>query len=96
MSQVTLVSKQSRPLRPLVEAALANELRLLQAAIRRTEQRLQEFEQAYQLSTNEFVRRFEKDEFEETLDFIDWIGEHRLLARLREKAETLQGLEFAN
>ena len=96
MTYVTLVSKRSRPLKPLVEAALANELRLLQAAIRRTEQRLQEFEEAYQLSTSEFVRRFENDELEETLDFIDWIGEYHLLARLREKVETLQGLEFAN
>jgi hypothetical protein len=96
MTYLTLVSKQSRPLRPLVEAALANELRLLQAAIRRTERQLQEFEATYQLATDEFVRRFENDEFEETLDFVDWIGEYRLLARLREKAETLQGLEFAN
>lgn len=96
MTYLTLVSKQSRPLRPLVEAALAKELRLLQAAIRRTEQRLQQFETTYQLATDEFVRRFENDELEETLDFVDWIGEYRLLVRLREKAETLQGLEFAN
>jgi len=96
MNQLTLVSKQSRSLKPLVEAALANELRLLQAAIRRTEQRLEEFEATYKLSTDEFVRHFEEDELEETLNFVDWIGEYRLVNRLREKAKTLQGLEFAN
>lgn len=33
MAELTLISKQSHPLRPLVEAALANELRLVMAVI---------------------------------------------------------------
>jgi hypothetical protein len=40
--------------------------------------------------------RFENDELEETLEFIDWVGEYRLLAHLREKAETFQGIEIEN
>lgn len=96
MTELTLVSTRQQPLKPLVEAALANELRLLEAAIRRTEQRLREFEAEYQLTTDEFIRRFENDEFEETLEFAEWIGEYRLLKRLREKADTLRGIEFAN
>ena len=80
----------------LVEAALANELRLLEAGIRRTEQRLHEFEAKYQLPSAEFIHRFENDEFEETLELAEWIGENRLLERLREKADTLKGIEFAN
>lgn len=96
MSELTLVSADQRPLRPLVEAALANELRLLEAGIQRTEQRLREFEAEHEMSTQEFIRRFEADEFEETLESAEWIGEYRLLVRLREKADTLRGIEFAN
>ncbi len=96
MTELTLISTAQRPLRPLVEAALANELRLLEAGIRRTEQRLYEFEAKYQLPTAEFIRRFENDEFEGTLELAEWIGENRLLERLREKADTLKGIEFAN
>jgi len=96
MTELKLVSPHQHPLKPLVEAALANELRLLEAGIRRTEQRVQEFETKYQLSTDEFIPRFENDEFEETLEFSEWVGEHRLLTRLREKAEILRGIEFAN
>jgi hypothetical protein len=95
MTELTLISTAQRPLRPLVEAALANELRLLEAGIRRTEQRLHKFEAKYQLPSAEFIRRFENDEFEETLEFAEWIGENRLLERLREKADTLKGIEFA-
>jgi hypothetical protein len=96
MSAVTLVSPTERPLRSLVEAALHNELRLLQAGIRRTEQRLKAFEVQYDLSSDEFLRRYENDELSETLDLAEWVGEIRLLERLREKANTLQEIRFAN
>lgn len=96
MTELTLISTHQRPLKSLVEAALANELRLLQAGVQRTEQRLDEFEAKYQLSTSEFIRRYEADEFEETLDFAEWIGEYRLLEKLLEKIDVLQGIQFAN
>lgn len=96
MPALTLTSSCHRPLRPLVEAALENELRLLQAGIQRTEDRLQAFEAEYDLSTQEFLRRYENDELPETLAFAEWVGEHRLLERLREKAETLQEIRFAD
>ena len=96
MAELTLISPRQRSLRPLVEAALQNELRLLQAGIQRTEQRLQGFETKYGLSSTEFLRRYENDELQETLEFIEWVGECRLLERLREKADTLRGMQFAN
>ena len=96
MAALTLTSPRPRPLRPLVEAALTNELRLVQAGIRRTEQRLRAFETQHGLSSREFLRRYENDELPETLDFAEWVGECRLLERLREKADTLQEIRFAN
>jgi hypothetical protein len=50
----------------------------------------------YDLSSAEFIRRYEQDELEETLQFAEWIGEYRLLERLREKADILQEVQFAN
>ena len=96
MSTLTLTSSRQHPLRPLVEAAIQNELRLLEAGIRRTENRLQDFEEKHGLDTQEFFQRYESDELPETLEFTEWIGEYRLLKRLREKAETLQEIRFAN
>lgn len=96
MATLTLVSSRNHPLQPLVEAALAKELNSLEAAIQRTEQRLSEFEQKYQMSTAEFLVRYENDELAETLEFAEWTGEHRLLARLHEKAETVREIQFAH
>ena len=96
MMALTLTSSGRHPLQPLVEAAIHNELRLLQAGIQRTEQNLHNFETQYKLTTQEFLRRFENNELEETLDFIEWVGEYRMLERLNEKAETLREIRFAN
>ena len=96
MAELTLVSPSQRPLQPLVEGALQNELRLLEAGIRRSEQRLQEFEARYGLSTTDFVERYENDALEETLEFAEWIGEFRLKGRLLEKADMLRAIRFAN
>jgi hypothetical protein len=96
MAELTLVSPFGRQLRPLVEAAIQNELRLLAAGIRRTQQRLRAFEQQYGLATTEFLAQYEDDQLEETLDFDEWIGEWRMLERLQDNAATLRGIEFAN
>jgi hypothetical protein len=96
MTELRLVSTRKHQVRPLVEAALANELRLMEVGIRRTEQRLLKFEQKYHLGTQHFIARYENDEMEETMDFDEWVGEFRLLARLREKADTLKDIRFAS
>ena len=96
MEELTLISSFQRPLRPLVEAALQNELRLLQVNIKRTEQNLSKFEARFGLSTTEFIQRFENDELPETLDYVEWVGEYRLLIRLLEKTEALREIRFAN
>ena len=94
MASLTLISPSQQSLRPLVEAALQNELRLLQVGKKRTEGRLADFERKYNLSSVEFLRRYENDELAETLDFDEWVGEYRLLCRLREKEKTLQEIRF--
>ncbi len=96
MTALTLTSSRQRPIRALVEAALKNELRLVQAGVKRTQQRLHAFETQYRLSTEEFLRRYERDELAETLDFAEWVGESRLLERLNEKAHTLEDIRIAN
>ena len=46
--------------------------------------------------TQDFISRYENDEFKEIMDFVEWIGESRLLQCVREKAETIRDIRFAN
>jgi hypothetical protein len=96
MVELKLVSNRKSNLKLLVKAALDNELRLLEAGIRQTEQRLQKFEEKYQLNTEKFISRYENDEMKETLEATEWIGEFRMWKRLKEKIEALKDVQFAN
>jgi hypothetical protein len=96
MAELTLISKHKRSLKPLVQAALENEIRLLAAGVNKSERRLGEFEEHYHLSTEEFLRKYENDELDETLELDEWVGEYRLAERLREKVDTLKGVKFAD
>jgi hypothetical protein len=96
MTELKLISKHSGSLKPLIAGAIAEALRSTDDGIRRTEQRIREFEEKYQLSTSDFLHRYENDACEETLDFDEWIGESLMLQRLQERAEQLRGIEFAN
>jgi hypothetical protein len=94
MTDIRLVSKGGRELKPLVEAALANELRLIEAGMNQTKNAIRAFERKYQMATKDFLSRYENDEIEEDMDFVEWIGEVRLMERLQEKAETLKDIRF--
>lgn len=96
MTTLTLRSSTNAPLKPIIEAAIGAEQRLLEIAIRQTERRLAEFEQKYKMTTAEFLRRYTNDEFTETLELDEWIGESRLLTRLREKEAALRGIEIGD
>jgi hypothetical protein len=67
----------------LIEDAITEVLRTAEAGIQRTEQWLQTFEQKYQLSTQDFLNRYENDDFPEILYFNEWIGEFLMLQRLK-------------
>lgn len=96
MSELVLSTSHSYPLRELVQAALETQQRVLQAGIHRTEERLNAFEAHYSLPSAEFARRYEADEFGESLDFAEWIGEMRLLERMQQKLAVLKDISIAN
>ncbi len=93
---LTLTTSSQTTLRPLIEAAIRNELRVLHAGIRRTQQRLANFETQYGMETHEFLRRYHHDEITETLETIEWLGETKMLARLQEDEAALREVRFAD
>ncbi len=96
MTTLTLTSTGNGSLRPLVEVALDNEASVLEVGIRKTQWRLHQFESQYNLSTDEFLAKFQVGEIEETLEFDEWIGEGRMLQHLQDKLALLRSLQIAD
>ena len=71
-------------------------LQEIEKSILQTQQKLQGFEEKYQLSTEEFINRFENDQLEHQLnmDFDEWMGEAWMLNKLQSKYKELQEIEL--
>jgi hypothetical protein len=92
--QITVTTEAQIALKPLIESALRSELRLLELSLQRTAQRLRAFEAQYGLISEEFERRFNAGEIEESLDFIEWAGELKTYRLLEAQHQALQGVRL--
>ncbi len=80
--QLTITTRDKSRLKPLVESAIEREKEMLGLGIRRTKERLAEFEERYHMSSAEFERCLNAGELPETVEASDWrmeIGMLRLL-----------------
>jgi len=96
MTELTLISPSVTSIKPLVEAALHNEVCLLEAGLRQTQHRLHQFEEQYAMATDEFIKKQADNGIQETLETIEWLGEYRMVQRIQEKIDALKGIQFAN
>ncbi|MFP4009889.1 MAG: hypothetical protein ACLFV6_18100 [Spirulinaceae cyanobacterium] len=53
--------------------------------IAKIEQKLQDFEQKYQMQSEEFYRRFQAGELGDSMDFFEWNTYHEMLANAKVK-----------
>lgn len=90
LERVSIRTETSAVLRPLVRTALQHESDRLAHSIKRTHARLETFERQFGMRSEDFERRFEANELNETLDFIDWLMEIQALRLLDEQRKALQ------
>lgn len=94
MPELKIKCQHPESLKNTIENMISDRVKSLKEGIAETKKRLLEFEEKYQLPTQEFLLRYENDEFEETLELDEWIGEALMLKRLEEKIEKLADIEF--
>ena len=90
LQQVTIETPNAKRLKPLIRSVIENAVYDVESGVKKTRAKLEAFEKQYNLSTVEFERRFKPGDLEETLDFIDWQGETKMLALLEEKKTTFK------
>jgi hypothetical protein len=91
LSQVTVTTESPSVLKPLLRIAIQNEARALSQGIKRTRERLAAFEKQYGMTSDEFERRYVSAEIAESLEFIEWLGEIKMLRLLHEQKSALDG-----
>ena len=90
LQQITIQTSDIERFKPLLETALDREAKLLEYSIQRTREALAPFEDRYKMSTDEFERKFNTREIEETLDFLDWWMEVEALRHLEAQRNAIK------
>jgi hypothetical protein len=96
VTTLTITMEHDVGAKALVRAALDNEVRLLEAAIRRTKSRICSFEERFETGTADFLAKYEAGDVQETLEDDEWIGEYRTMERLQDSRNALREARLAD
>lgn len=90
LQQMIITTEDRQLMEPLLRSALEHEKRVLALGIERTRDRLAEFELQYEMSSEEFARKLDFLELDESIDFTDWRMELGMLELLERQYRTLR------
>ena len=94
LQQLTIKTPDKKALKPLLESAIANEKKMLQLGLARTEKRLAEFEREFGMSSTEFAERLNAGELQETEAFTEWRMEMGMMKLLESQYQALQNAQL--
>lgn len=89
LQEIVIKSNAEEPIKPLVESAIRNQLKSLQHGIKRTKERIADFEEKAGMSSADFEKKLSDGSVEETLETIDWNMELAALRLLEAQYQSL-------
>ena len=90
LQEITIQTTDLEQFKSVLQTALERETKLLEYSIQRTHEALAPFEQLYNMTTDEFERKFNAREIEETIDFLDWWMEVEALRHLEARRNLIK------
>ena len=89
LQEIVIKSNAEEPIKPLVESAIRNQLKSLQHGIKRTKERIADFEKKGGMTSADFEKKLSDGGIEETLETIDWNMELAALRLLEGQYQSL-------
>lgn len=97
MTELTIKSDQAEAVKSELQSALDGQRRMIQDSIKRTETNLMAFEEKYGFNTSELLRRESDGSLnDDNLELIEWVGEVKVLERLRSELELLKEIRICS
>jgi hypothetical protein len=78
----------------IVSNGLLEERKKIEYALNKTNGNIKNWETKYKLSSEKFMRRFQKNEIEENSDTFEWWAELKVLKELEEKLSIVNNIEI--
>lgn len=94
LQEIVIKSNAEKPIKPLVETAIRNQLKALQHGIARTKERVAEFEKRAGITSADFEAKLKSGKIEETIETIDWNMELAALRLLEGQYQSLSEVKI--
>lgn len=93
IQEVIVRTNAHEDFKPLVVAAIRNQMKVLQESIDLSRKRIAEFESRTGMSSDEFERKLKEQEITDSLDYFDWTMELASLHLLERQYQYLNEAE---
>jgi hypothetical protein len=81
-------------LKKIVSNGISEERKKIVYALEKTFGIIKSFEGKYKMTSEEFLKRFQKDEIEESGDLFEWWAELKVTKELEEQLQLVEGIEI--
>ncbi len=92
MTQLIVKSPSASQVRPLIQAALDHEIRLLKIGSEKTKRRLADFEKQFSMKSEQFYQEFQAGNMGDEMEQIKWAGEYETLLQLQSDYGEIRGI----
>lgn len=94
MAEIRLKTDDPQAAIGIVHEALEKEAARLTYSLQVAERRLVSFENKYNIPSEEFINEWSSEDLEGgDMEYVEWAGEVKLASRLKERLETLKGIQ---
>ena len=93
MTQVIVKSPSASHVKPLIQAALDHEIRVLKIGLQKTKRNLLHFEQRFGMNSQQFYQEFQAGTLGDEMDYMKWAGEYETLLQLQEDYAEIQEIQ---
>jgi hypothetical protein len=92
-----IVVKSAKPDRAMemIKDAIAKRIALLEYSLERYRQRLEKFENNYNITSEQFINEWAAEDLEgKDMEYVEWAGEYKLSLLVEEDLKILKSLEY--
>jgi len=94
MTQVIVKSATASHVKPLIQAALDHELRILKIGMEKTTRNLHQLEQQFGMNSQQFYQEFQAGNMGDEMEYIKWAGEYETFLQLQQDYAELQEIHL--
>ena len=97
MTELTIKSDQLEAVKSEIQTALESQRKMVQNSLDRTLSNLDTFEQKFGFTTSSLFQKEAQGHLnDDNLELIEWLGEARMLERLKTELELLDGIQICS